>query len=162
MDFLKFHPVPPCPTVLRPLGGAPLKWPYGCFRGGPPTGRLTCGHPHLDTLHRTLYTYVKDRDFMCSRNNLDNYFVLDICFHLKIFCFSISFAWRNRCCFLKLLVSIDPTKDAFQQFMLLSFHVILRFHSEPKRVMNGSQQQSYNPLRYPMPYTYCKFLLRKD
>jgi hypothetical protein len=29
MDFLKFHPGPPCPTLLRPAGGPPLKQPAG-------------------------------------------------------------------------------------------------------------------------------------
>jgi hypothetical protein len=26
MDSLKFHPSLPCPTLLRPAGGPPLKW----------------------------------------------------------------------------------------------------------------------------------------
>jgi hypothetical protein len=39
MDSLKFHPgPPPCPTLLRPAGGPPLKLLYGCFKGSPPTG----------------------------------------------------------------------------------------------------------------------------
>jgi hypothetical protein len=42
MDFLKFHPGSPCPTLLRPVGGPPLKRPYGRFRGGPPSGRAAC------------------------------------------------------------------------------------------------------------------------
>jgi hypothetical protein len=29
MDSLKFHPGPPCPTLLRPAGGPPLKRPCG-------------------------------------------------------------------------------------------------------------------------------------
>jgi hypothetical protein len=33
MHTLKFHPGPPCPTLLRPMGGLPLKQAYGCFRG---------------------------------------------------------------------------------------------------------------------------------
>jgi hypothetical protein len=44
MDSLKFHSVPPCPTLLRPLGGPPLKRLYGCFRGDPPAGRVACSH----------------------------------------------------------------------------------------------------------------------
>jgi hypothetical protein len=44
---------------------------------------LRLSSTHLDTLHRTPYTYVKDRDVMCSRNNLDNYFVLDALFSPK-------------------------------------------------------------------------------
>jgi hypothetical protein len=35
MDSLKLHLGLPCPTLLRPAGGPPLKWPYGYFRGGP-------------------------------------------------------------------------------------------------------------------------------
>jgi hypothetical protein len=42
MDSLKFHSGLPCPTLLRPVGGPPLKLPYGRFRGGPPAGRATC------------------------------------------------------------------------------------------------------------------------
>jgi hypothetical protein len=38
MDSLKFHLGSPCPTILRPAGGPPLKRPCGCFRGGLPTG----------------------------------------------------------------------------------------------------------------------------
>jgi hypothetical protein len=44
MDSLKFHPGPPCLTLLCPAGGPPHKQPYGCFRGGPPAGRAACGH----------------------------------------------------------------------------------------------------------------------
>jgi hypothetical protein len=36
MDSLKFHPGPPCQTLLIPAGGSPLKLPYNCFRSGPP------------------------------------------------------------------------------------------------------------------------------
>jgi hypothetical protein len=39
---LKYHSGPPCPTLLRPVGGQPLKRPYSCFRGGPPTRRPAC------------------------------------------------------------------------------------------------------------------------
>jgi hypothetical protein len=35
MDSLKFHPGPPCPTLLGPVGRPPLKQPYSRFRGGP-------------------------------------------------------------------------------------------------------------------------------
>jgi hypothetical protein len=31
-DSLKFHPALPCPTLLSPAGGPPLKRPYGCLR----------------------------------------------------------------------------------------------------------------------------------
>jgi hypothetical protein len=43
MDYLKFHLGPPCPTLLRPADGPPLKRPYSRFRGGPPPGRAACG-----------------------------------------------------------------------------------------------------------------------
>jgi hypothetical protein len=42
LDSLKFHPRPLSPTLLRPAGGPPLKRPYGCFLGGPPTGPAAC------------------------------------------------------------------------------------------------------------------------
>jgi hypothetical protein len=42
-DSLKFHSDSPCPTLLHPAGGPPLKWPYGQFGGGPPTGRVAWG-----------------------------------------------------------------------------------------------------------------------
>jgi hypothetical protein len=44
MDSLKFHPGSPCPTLLRPADGPSLRWSYECFRGGPPVGRMACGH----------------------------------------------------------------------------------------------------------------------
>jgi hypothetical protein len=55
MDSLNFHPGLPCPTLLRPVDGPPLKWPYGCFRCGPPAGQATCGPSStpMDTPHRT-------------------------------------------------------------------------------------------------------------
>jgi hypothetical protein len=43
MDSLEFHPGPPCPTLLRPAGGPPMKRPYVHFWGGPPSGRAACG-----------------------------------------------------------------------------------------------------------------------
>jgi hypothetical protein len=43
MDSLKFHPGPPCPSLLRPAGGPHQKPSYGCYRGGPPTKRVACG-----------------------------------------------------------------------------------------------------------------------
>jgi hypothetical protein len=39
MDSLKYHPGPPCPTLLRPTGKPPLKQPYGRFRGSQSAGR---------------------------------------------------------------------------------------------------------------------------
>jgi hypothetical protein len=42
-DSLKFHLGPPCPTLLRPAGGPPLKRPYSRFWGGLPAGRAVCG-----------------------------------------------------------------------------------------------------------------------
>jgi hypothetical protein len=34
INSLKFHQGPPCPTLLHPAGGPPLKWPCNRFRGG--------------------------------------------------------------------------------------------------------------------------------
>jgi hypothetical protein len=42
MDSLKFHPDPPCPTLLRSVGWSPLNQPYGRFRGGPTARRAAC------------------------------------------------------------------------------------------------------------------------
>jgi hypothetical protein len=42
MDSLKFHPGPPCPTLLCPAGGPSLKQPLGYFRGGQSAGRAAC------------------------------------------------------------------------------------------------------------------------
>jgi hypothetical protein len=44
MYSLKFHQDPPCRTLSRPVGGPPLKRPYGCFRGSPLAGSAACGH----------------------------------------------------------------------------------------------------------------------
>jgi hypothetical protein len=43
MDSPKFHPGPPCPTLLRPAGGPLLKRYNGRFRGGQPTRQAACG-----------------------------------------------------------------------------------------------------------------------
>jgi hypothetical protein len=52
MDSLEFHPGPPCPTLLRPASGPPLKRPYDCFSGCSSTGRTACGRlPPLWTPH---------------------------------------------------------------------------------------------------------------
>jgi hypothetical protein len=55
MASLKFHPGPPCPTLLRPAGGPPLKRPYGRFWGGPPrrAGGLRPSRSLLDAPRRT-------------------------------------------------------------------------------------------------------------
>jgi hypothetical protein len=42
IDSLKFHPGPPCPTLLCPASGPTLKQPYGRFKGDPPAGRAVC------------------------------------------------------------------------------------------------------------------------
>jgi hypothetical protein len=55
MDSLKYHLGPPCPTLLCPAGGPPLKRLYG---GGPPTGHTACGR----LLHPTPYAYVLNPD----------------------------------------------------------------------------------------------------
>jgi hypothetical protein len=58
IDSLKFRPGLPCPTLLRPLDGPPLKRPY-CFRDGPPARRVACLWPSLtplDTSRRTPMT----------------------------------------------------------------------------------------------------------
>jgi hypothetical protein len=44
MDSLRFHLGSPCPTLLRPAGGPPMKRPHGCFRGDPPIRWAACGH----------------------------------------------------------------------------------------------------------------------
>jgi hypothetical protein len=35
-------PGPPCPALLRPAGGPPLKGPYGRYRGGLPCLQAAC------------------------------------------------------------------------------------------------------------------------
>jgi hypothetical protein len=40
-NSLKFHPGPPCPTLLHPAGRPPPKQPYIRFWSGPPAGRHT-------------------------------------------------------------------------------------------------------------------------
>jgi hypothetical protein len=43
IDSLKFHLGLPCPSLLRPVGGPPLKRPCSSFWGGPPAERAACG-----------------------------------------------------------------------------------------------------------------------
>jgi hypothetical protein len=57
MDSLKFHPDPLCPTLPCHMGGPPLKWLYGHFRGDPPAGRVACGAIFYPFGHPTSYTY---------------------------------------------------------------------------------------------------------
>jgi hypothetical protein len=56
IDSLKFHLGLPCPTLLYPAGGPPLKWPLGHFRGGPPAGGTACCRL-LPLRHPTPYAY---------------------------------------------------------------------------------------------------------
>jgi hypothetical protein len=56
MDSLKFHPGPPCPTLLCPAGGPSLKRPYGRFRGDPHAGQAACGRL-LPSWIPALYAY---------------------------------------------------------------------------------------------------------
>jgi hypothetical protein len=37
-------PGPSCPTLLCPVGGPPLKWPYSHFRNGQSAGQAACSH----------------------------------------------------------------------------------------------------------------------
>jgi hypothetical protein len=59
MDSLKDHSGPPCLTLLRPVGGPPLRRPSSCFRGDPTARRAACGHllpfwaPHAIRLWET-------------------------------------------------------------------------------------------------------------
>jgi hypothetical protein len=41
-ESLTFHVGPPCPTLLRPVGGPSLKRPYGRVTGSPPAGHAAC------------------------------------------------------------------------------------------------------------------------
>jgi hypothetical protein len=69
-------------------------------------------------------------------NNLGNSFVLDaLLFHQNLLLFDF-FCLEKSLLLLKVIGVNRSPKAAFQQFMLLRFHVILRSHSEPKRVMN--------------------------
>jgi hypothetical protein len=45
MHSLKYHQGPTCPTLLCPVGGPPLKRPYGRYRGGPPAGHAAVFYP---------------------------------------------------------------------------------------------------------------------
>jgi hypothetical protein len=40
MDSITYHPGPPCPTLLHPVGRPPLNWSYGRLWSG---GRAACG-----------------------------------------------------------------------------------------------------------------------
>jgi hypothetical protein len=43
MDSIKYNSGSSRPTLLRPAGGPPLKWPYNRFRGGLPACWVACG-----------------------------------------------------------------------------------------------------------------------
>jgi hypothetical protein len=64
MDSLKYHPGPPCPTLLRPTGGSPLKRPYGRFRGDLPTERAAVFYPFE---HHSPYAYAPKRKLNLNR-----------------------------------------------------------------------------------------------
>ena len=62
IDSLRFCPVRLCLTLLRPLGGPPLKRLYNRFRSGPAIWRAACGRllpprhptPYASGSHRRL------------------------------------------------------------------------------------------------------------
>jgi hypothetical protein len=78
MDSLKFHLGLPCPTFLRPAGMPPLKWPYGCFKGGLPARRAACGRllplltPHAVRLCADDEEEEEDDTIDGKNNNNDN------------------------------------------------------------------------------------------
>jgi hypothetical protein len=57
MDSLKFHPGPPCLTLLCPAGGPPPKWPYSRLRGGLPAGRVACSRLLSPWTHHTVWGF---------------------------------------------------------------------------------------------------------
>jgi hypothetical protein len=65
-DCLKFYLGLPCLTLLRPLGGPPLKRPYGCYRGGPLTGWATYGRILPFWTCHAVRLYLLDAEFVCS------------------------------------------------------------------------------------------------
>jgi hypothetical protein len=61
IDSLNFHSGPPCMTLLRPVGGLPLKRPDNLFRSGPPAREAACT-PHAVRLCRKLRHETKPSD----------------------------------------------------------------------------------------------------
>jgi hypothetical protein len=64
-DSLTFYPVPPCPTLLCPMGGPPLKRPYSCFWGGPSTWWMACGRlvsPWIPHAVRACIVHASERE----------------------------------------------------------------------------------------------------
>jgi hypothetical protein len=58
MDSLKFHMGSPCPTLLRPAVGPPLKWQHGRFRVQPSAWQVACScllSPRTTTPHAYAY-----------------------------------------------------------------------------------------------------------
>jgi hypothetical protein len=116
MDALKFYSDPPCPTVLRPTGRLPLKWPYSRFCCGPPAGLpAACGHllrfrtPHavhpcLPAPKRTSLIFISPR--FTHRNAIT-----------AIYCWSTSALRRGRITFhiqikrWKLCGSLNETRE---------------------------------------------------
>jgi hypothetical protein len=67
----KVSPGPAISTLLRPVGGPPLKQPYGRFRGGPPAGRAACGClPPLWTPHAVHLSSPLRADVRVERRSL--------------------------------------------------------------------------------------------
>jgi hypothetical protein len=88
MDSLKYHPGPPCPTLLRPTGEPSLKWPYGRFRGR--QGRQGQGRQpgavFYPFRHPTPYVYDRVVTFVLrtrSRENMFNIHVHEVCADFK-------------------------------------------------------------------------------
>jgi hypothetical protein len=73
MDSLKFHPGPPCPTLLHPVGGPPLKRPYGRFRGGPPARWAACSHI-LPLGYPVPYAYAEKSRLLRPQCDLETFF----------------------------------------------------------------------------------------
>jgi hypothetical protein len=85
MDSPKFHPNPPCPTLLRPVGGPSPKQPFGRFRGGPPVGQAAFGRLiplwtshairlcwHLNHLPNLVFCCCRMAPWVKMWQNLDN------------------------------------------------------------------------------------------
>jgi hypothetical protein len=67
-DSLKFYSGPPCPTVLYPTGGPPLKRPYSRFRRDPFRRRAACS--------RLLPLWTPHTVRLCSPSKLG---LIDVC-----------------------------------------------------------------------------------
>jgi hypothetical protein len=102
MDSLKFHTGPPCLNLLHPVGGTPLKRPYGCFWGvwgrllprwTPHSVRLRWEHPPDSVTHPKIQPKTGFAILNLQEGNVTKQDILD-CLKVSLSFHVIKMLWK--------------------------------------------------------------------